>query len=171
MTEADAKVYLPLVDAANEAGLDYVVVHARHAGQKSREPPRWDAIGEVKARASPSLMVIGNGDVCSARDALEMRRQTGCDGVMIARAAIRNPWLFRDFAPGSPAPASSDNWDGGRSWPSGAEVEAATAEYRASALSRGGKPKFAAFHEANFARLASGDRSLAVASPRTIHLS
>ena len=74
-TEADAKVYLPLVDAANEAGLDYICVHARHAGQRSRDPPRWDAITEVKARAA--MAVIGNGDVTSYADAAAMRAQTG----------------------------------------------------------------------------------------------
>ena len=77
-TEAEAKVYLPLVDAANEAGLDYIVVHARHAGQRSRDPPDWAAIAEVKARAA--MPVIGNGDVRSAADAAAMRAQTGAGG-------------------------------------------------------------------------------------------
>jgi tRNA-dihydrouridine synthase len=73
--EADSKVYLPLVEAANEAGLDYLVVHARHAGQRSRDPPSWDAIAEVKAVAR--MPVIGNGDVFSAADAVAMRQRTG----------------------------------------------------------------------------------------------
>ena len=170
-TEAEAKVYLPLVDAANEAGLDYLVVHARHAGQRSRDAPAWEAISEVKARAA--MPVIGNGNVFSAADAVEMRRQTGCDGVMLARAAIRNPWVFRDFLPGAAAPASA-NWDGGRHWPTVAEVDAAAAAYAATAAAASTKPKFVAFHERNFERLrrvaATGDRSLAVDSPATIHL-
>ncbi len=76
-TEADARVYLPLVEAANGTGLDYIVVHARHAGQRSRDPPAWDAIAEVKAAARPGLAVIGNGDVFSAADAVAMRARTG----------------------------------------------------------------------------------------------
>ena len=170
-TEAEAKVYLPLVEAANEAGLDYIVVHARHAGQRSRDAPAWEAIGEVKARAA--MPVIGNGNVFSAADAVEMRRQTGCDGVMLARAAIRNPWVFRDFMPGAAAPPDA-SWDGGRYWPTVAEVDAAEAAYAALAQSANTKPKFVAFHERNFARLRrvaeTGDRSLAVDSPATIHL-
>jgi tRNA-dihydrouridine synthase len=170
-TEAEAKVYLPLVDAANEAGLDYLVVHARHAGQRSRDAPAWDAIAEVKARAA--MPVIGNGNVFSAADAVSMRRQTGCDGVMLARAAVRNPWVFRDFLPG--AAASPDAaWDGGRYWPSVAEVDAAEAAYATDAQRAGTKPKFVAFHQRNFERLrrvaVTGDRSLAVDSPATIHL-
>ncbi len=158
-TEADAKVYLPLVEAANEAGLDYIVVHARHAGQRSRDPPAWDAISEVKAAAA--MPVIGNGDVFSAADALAMRRRTGCDGVMLARAAIRNPWVFRDFLPGAAidgagGEAGGDAWDGGRYWPSAAEVDEAAAAYAATAAAAGTKPKFVAFHERNFERCARG---------------
>ena len=170
-TEAEAKVYLPLVEAANAAGLDYLVVHARHAGQRSRDLPFWEAIAEVKARAA--MPVIGNGNVFSAADAVEMRRQTGCDGVMLARAAIRNPWVFRDFKHGATAPPDAV-WDGGRSWPTVAEVDAAAAAYAATAQRANTKPKFVAFHERNFERLrrvaATGDRSLAVDSPATIHL-
>ena len=51
--EQEARVYLPLVEAASEAGLDYVVVHARHAKQRSRDPPTWEAIAEV--RLAPAL--------------------------------------------------------------------------------------------------------------------
>lgn len=172
-TEMDAKVYLPLVDAANEAGLDYLVVHARHAGQRSRDAPTWDAIAEVKARAA--MPVIGNGNVFSAADAVAMRRQTGCDGVMLARAAIRNPWVFRDFAlPSAGAEQGGSDWDGGRYWPTLAEVDAAAQAYAEWAQRAGTKPKFVAFHERNFERLrrvaATGDRSLAVDSPATIHL-
>ena len=43
--------------------LDYIVVHARHGAQRSREPPTWSAIGEVKRTVGDALAVIGNGDV------------------------------------------------------------------------------------------------------------
>ena len=171
-SEADAKVYLPLVDAANEAGLDYITVHARHAGQRSREPPAWEAIAEVKQRAA--MPVIGNGDVFSAADAAAMRQRTGCDGVMLARAAIRNPWVFADFRQGAGGAAEGSSCDGGRYWPSVAEVDAAAAQYAATAAAVGTKPKFVAFHERNFERLRrvalTGDRGIAVDSPATIHL-
>lgn len=196
-TEAEARVYLPLVDLATAAGLDYVTVHARHAGQRSRDTPRWDAIGEAKARvrgssvhafliffhdsllltppspqAGPSLAIIGNGDVFSFEDAVEMRRRTGCDGVMLARAAIRNPAVFNAFLPGAALPRG----DGVRGcWMDVPAVDAAEQRYVAASARHGTKPKYTAFHAANFARLRrvaeTGDVSLPVASPSTIHLS
>ena len=69
---------------------------------------------------------------------------------MLARAAIRNPWVFRDFLPG--AAGAEGAWDGGRYWPSVAEVDAAAASYAAMAAAVGTKPKFVAFHERNFER-------------------
>lgn len=184
--EAEARVYLNLVDCANAAGLDYITVHARHAGQRSREPPRWAAIGEVRSRAALSMAVIGNGDVRSLADALALRAATGCDGVMLARAAIRNPLVFADFvaapagdsaaaAAAPAAPPAPVNWDGGRVWMDAAQVDEAERAYSQSAASWGTRPKFVAFHAANFARLravaATGDRATAVAAPATIHLS
>ena len=172
--EADAKVYLPLIDAACEAGLDYVTVHARHAGQRSRDAPSWSAIGEAVQRAEGKLAVLGNGDVFSAADAVRLRQETGCDGVMLARASIRNPFVFRDFHERETTPASP-NWDGGRVWPTADDVLRDEREYNAAALRVGTKPKFLSFHAANFERLsrvaATGDRSVAVTSPKTIHLS
>ena len=83
----------------------------------------------------------------------------GCDGVMLARAAIRNPWVFRDFLPGAagdaPPPGAAAAWDGGRCWPNAAEVDAAAAAYAATAAAVGTKPKFVAFHERNFERRAA----------------
>jgi hypothetical protein len=75
---------------------------------------------------------------------------------MLARAAIRNPWVFRDFLPSAgaapPPPGDATSWDGGRRWPSAAEVDAAAAAYAATAAAVGTKPKFVAFHERNFER-------------------
>ena len=172
--EAEAQVYLPLIDAAIEAELDYVCVHARHAGQRSRDAPSWGAIGLAKQQAA-HLAIIGNGNVFNALDAEQMRAQTGCDAVMLARAAIRNPWVFRDFVAETATNTTGSVWDGGRYWPTVDEVDAALADYRAAVREFAGKPKFAAFHERNFARLrrvaSTGDRSLVVESPATIHLS
>ncbi|MBT3712257.1 MAG: tRNA dihydrouridine synthase DusB, partial [Anaerolineae bacterium] len=52
----------------------------------------WDVIGEVKQTVN--IPVIGNGDVKIVADIEKMKKHTGCDGVMIGRAAIGNPWIF-----------------------------------------------------------------------------
>jgi tRNA-dihydrouridine synthase B len=148
--EQDHKVFLPVVELASEL-LDYVVVHARHAGQRSTDPPTWSAIGEAKAAAR--IPVIGNGDVFTPADARRMRDQTGCDGVMVARAAMRDPWCFRGMDGGPPTLPTED------------EVRAAWATYRADAERWGSKEKYRAFHEQGFARLAETARRHRGAGP------
>lgn len=75
-----------------QAGADAVAVHGRYAGQYYQGPSDRGAIARVKQAVS--IPVIGNGDVRCGADALALIEQTGCDGVMIARAAIGNPWVF-----------------------------------------------------------------------------
>jgi nifR3 family TIM-barrel protein len=78
--------------AAEEGGANAITVHARFASDKHRGPADWEALERIKAeRAIP---VIGNGGIREAHHALEMVAQTGVDGVMIARAAIGDPWIF-----------------------------------------------------------------------------
>ena len=76
------------------AGVAAVAVHGRTREQFYEGKADWDVIGEVKAAVS--VPVIGNGDVMSGQDAIDMMERTGCDGVMMARGALGNPWIFRD---------------------------------------------------------------------------
>jgi tRNA-dihydrouridine synthase B len=69
-------------------------VHGRTTVQRFKGCANWDAIGEVVA-AVDRIPVIGNGDVIEPDDAVRLMRHSGCAGVMIARAAIRTPWIFR----------------------------------------------------------------------------
>ncbi len=83
---------LDLGRAAEQAGVQTVIVHGRTRAQQYGGKADWDAIACVKQTLS--IPVLGNGDVFSAGDALFMLRHTGCDGVLIGRGAMGNPWLF-----------------------------------------------------------------------------
>ncbi len=154
--EAGFGIALRVLDSA-EGLADYLVVHARHARQRSTDPADWGAIATMKEKAAKAnIPLIGNGDALTADAATRMIKETGCDGVLIARGAIANPWIFRKLSGIGAEIATKE------------EIEAALLQYRTDAKRFNAKPKYISFHEQNFARLLAG--KLDPRLPRTEHL-
>ncbi len=78
-----------------QAGVQFITVHARLRSQGYGVRSDWSWIAKVKRHVS--VPIVGNGDVRSPQDAARMFAETGCDAVMIGRAAMGNPWLFKQI--------------------------------------------------------------------------
>jgi tRNA-dihydrouridine synthase B len=88
-----------------DAGVKAIALHPRTRTQMYTGHAHWDEIAAVKQALS--IPVIGNGDIKTAADAVRMHRETGCDGVMIARGSFGQPWIFqqaRAMLDGTPVP-------------------------------------------------------------------
>ncbi len=88
--------FLDLGAMCEDEGVAAVAMHARTARQMYTGRADYARIAELKRRVA--IPVIGNGDVAAPEDALSLLRETGCDGVMIGRATMKNPWIFRQIA-------------------------------------------------------------------------
>ncbi len=79
-----------------KAGADGLTIHPRTRTQFYEGHSNWDLIRQVK-EAVRDIPVIGNGDIKKVEDMIEMEKQTGCDGFMVARGCLGNPWLIRQM--------------------------------------------------------------------------
>src|SRR5271166_5999516 len=86
--------FFAIFDGAFRLGVAAITVHGRTVRQRYDGPSNWDFLREVKQHAG-SRIVLGSGDLFTAEDCLNMLIQTGVDGVVAARGAIGNPWIFR----------------------------------------------------------------------------
>ncbi len=93
--DAEHKNALVFAKALEAAGADLLTVHGRTRQQQYSGKADWEMIAQVKAAVS--IPVIANGDITNGRTALEALRATGCDGLAIGRAALGNPWIFKEI--------------------------------------------------------------------------
>lgn len=90
----------PIVEAAEmlqDIGICAITIHGRTRSQMYSGTADWTLIGEVKANPRMNIPVIGNGDIDSAEKAVEYKKRYGVDAVMVGRAAIGNPWIFKQI--------------------------------------------------------------------------
>jgi nifR3 family TIM-barrel protein len=92
----DRRNFIELGKICEAEGVDLVALHARTAKQMFGGRADWSEIARLKQALS--IPVVGNGDIVVAEDALRMFQETGCDGVMIGRASMKNPWIYRQAA-------------------------------------------------------------------------
>jgi nifR3 family TIM-barrel protein len=88
--------FLEISRIAELEGCDAITLHPRTRSQMFTEHADWDKLKQLKQ--SSRIPIIGSGDVFSRRDIVEMFEKTECDGVMIARGSLGNPWIFRETA-------------------------------------------------------------------------
>jgi len=91
----DELVHTRMAKMAEDNGLQAIALHPRTREQGYSGRADWTRIGEAKAAVK--IPVIGNGDILTPHDAVRMVEETGCDAVMIGRAASSNPWIFRQI--------------------------------------------------------------------------
>ncbi len=81
--------------AAQESGVDYITLHPRTKVDGYGPPARWDLIAEAKSLLD--IPVVGNGDILTVEDAINMLQNTGCDALMIGRGSLINPFIFHEI--------------------------------------------------------------------------
>ena len=93
----NSKYIVEVAERLQDVGIQAISIHGRTRVQMYKGEADWSLIGSVKNNPRMQIPVFGNGDVDTPQKALEMRNRYGVDGVMIGRASIGYPWIFRDI--------------------------------------------------------------------------
>jgi len=91
--DAGSDVFVEIGQLAEKTGVSAITLHARSRSQNYGDRSDWSKIAHLKSELT--IPVIGNGDINSPEDAQRMFEETGCDAIMIGRAAMRNPYIFK----------------------------------------------------------------------------
>ena len=91
--DSNSRNFLDIARIIEDNGAAMLAVHARTKEEGFTGEADWDAIAEIKQTLG--IPVLGNGDIKRAEDIDRMKKHTGCDGVLIGRVAIGNPWIFQ----------------------------------------------------------------------------
>lgn len=91
------KIIVPLAEQLQDCGIHALTVHGRTRAQMYTGEADWTLIGEVRRNPRMRIPVIGNGDICSAADAVRAFGAYGVDAVMVGRATFGRPWIFKEM--------------------------------------------------------------------------
>lgn len=95
--DEQSKNIVEVAERLQDAGIGALTIHGRTRCQLYKGEADWELIGKVKNNSRMHIPIFGNGDIDSAQKALEYRNRYGVDGIMIGRAAIGYPWIFREI--------------------------------------------------------------------------
>jgi tRNA-dihydrouridine synthase B len=93
----DSKIIVDVAERLQDAGIAALTIHGRTRAQMYKGVADWTLIGEVKNNPRMQIPIIGNGDIDSPEKAKEYFSRYGVDGIMIGRATVGRPWIFRDI--------------------------------------------------------------------------
>ena len=93
----NTKNILEVAERLQDIGIKALTIHGRTRAQMYKGPADWTLIAKVKENPRITIPIFGNGDVDSPEKALQMKNTYGVDGIMIGRASIGNPWIFREI--------------------------------------------------------------------------
>lgn len=106
---SDTSLFQENLLAAQEAGVAFITLHPRTKVDGYIAPAQWSLIAEAKKLLS--IPVIGNGDVKTPADAKRLLEETNCDGIMIGRGAVINPWIFHQIKASFGLLTKMANWE------------------------------------------------------------